>query len=102
MKTAEKLLEKKKWIKAEIERREPQLAETVWKESKERLSDILVKYKDIPEGEHSHTDGYIFPSAAIYLTLKKYIGSREAYDIIETSAAIQSARAAASAISISA
>lgn len=93
METSEKLLKKKAWIKEEITRRRPDISEMVWKEAHTVLDDILSRYKDIPKGERMHTDGYIFPSAAVYLTLKKYIGSRDAYDIIESSAVKKSTEA---------
>lgn len=90
MKTAENILKKKKWIKDEINYRRPEISDKVWREAHILLNEILNKYSDVTNGERMHTDEYIFPSAAIYLTLKKYIGSREAYDIIETSAAKKS------------
>ena len=38
---------------------------------KARLGTIMEKYPGIPKGVRVHTDNYIFPSAAIYLTLKE-------------------------------
>lgn len=93
MKKAEKILKKKKWIKDEIDRRRPEISDMVWREAHTLLDDILEQFDNVNKGERMHTDGYIFPSAAIYLTLKKYVGSREAYDILEKSAAKQSTQA---------
>lgn len=91
MKKAEKLLKKKEWIKDEIERRRPEIADAVWEEAHALLADILERFDDVTKGERMHTEGYIFPSAAVYLTLKKHIEAREAYDILATAAAKQSA-----------
>ena len=39
------------------------------------------EHQDLPKGVASHTDNFIFPAAAIYLSLKEYAPD-EAYDIM--------------------
>ena len=58
----------------------------LWKKSTGRLADILDQYASLPKGVHTHTDSFIFPAAAIYLTAKEHIPADKAYSIIENSA----------------
>ncbi|MBQ6039815.1 MAG: L-2-amino-thiazoline-4-carboxylic acid hydrolase [Oscillospiraceae bacterium] len=86
--TAEKILKKKQFIKAEMDRQlRMELSNQIWKESAAVLTRILRKYADIPDGIHAHTDVFIFPSAAIYLTAQKYVSKEQAYSFIENAAA---------------
>jgi hypothetical protein len=84
MSTAEAIMKKKRFIKKEMDRQiSLEMSDRIWKRSTEKLEQILRKYADIPAGVRSHTDLFIFPSAAIYLTAQEYIGKEQAYAIIE-------------------
>lgn len=94
MTQAQIIMRKKQFIKEEIDRMLPrQQSDLLWKQATARLDRLLRKYADIPKGEHFHTDSYIFPSAAIYLTAKKYLPQEQAYAIIEDAAIRNSSRA---------
>ncbi|MBR4162335.1 MAG: L-2-amino-thiazoline-4-carboxylic acid hydrolase [Solobacterium sp.] len=87
MNQAEKLLEKKQWIKEVMDERLPKKqSEEIWNASIKKLEEILNTYADIPEADKLHAYGFIFPSAAVYLCMKEKIGQEEAYDILETAA----------------
>ena len=68
-------------------------SDKIWKQSVVKLDEMLLKYRDLPEKVHAHTDNYIFPSAAVYLTAKEIIGTKKAYRIIEKSSAYKSGKA---------
>lgn len=86
-KTAEQIMKKKAFIKAEIERQMPKAqAEMLWRQATEKLASIMDRYADLPEGLRPHTDIRIFPSAAIYLTANERLGQKAAYGIIEDAA----------------
>lgn len=92
MKTAEKILKNKKSIKTELDTRMPKAkSDALWDKAKQRLDGILNQYAEIPKGQHLHTDNYIFPAAAIYLTLKEAMDEKEAYAVIENAAIRNSA-----------
>lgn len=59
------------------------ISDSIWEKASLRLKEIMEQYKDIPDGEHLHADNYIFPAAAVYLTLKEEIDERTAYDVVE-------------------
>lgn len=87
VKTAAQIMKSKRFIKAEMDMRmEKTESDALWKRAEHRLGEILAQYGGISKGEHSHTDNYIFPAAAIYLTLKETMEQKEAYDVIERSA----------------
>ena len=87
MKTAKKILIKKKFIKDEMDRKfSKPISDELWEKARARLDSILKQYESIPTGEHTHTDNYIFPAAAIYLTLKEENSSDTAYAVIENAA----------------
>lgn len=87
MKTAAQIMKSKQFIKAELDTRVPlKESDALWKKAECRLDEILKQHADIPKGEHIHTDNYIFPSAAIYLTLKEALGEETAYSVIENAA----------------
>ncbi len=87
MKTAEKIMNKKSVIKAELDRALPKTqSDALWREATERLDGLLARYGSLPKGVHMHTDSRILPSAAIYLTVKDVIGQEKAYRIIEDAA----------------
>lgn len=65
-------------------------SDKLWKKATARLAKIIEKYKDIPKGEHMHTDNAIFPSAAVYLTAKGYMSDKQAFSVIENAAVHES------------
>ena len=72
MTKAEKILESKTFLKNEIEKEIPgNKSARVWQMSKEKLDAIFTKYGELSKGVAAHTDNFIFPSAAIYLSLKE-------------------------------
>ena len=84
MATAENILKKKLWSKKEMDANLPkEESNMLWEQVRKRLDGYLQEYADIPKGEHTHTDSYIFPAAAIYLTLKDAIGAKRAFSILE-------------------
>ena len=90
MATAEQIMEKKAFIRAEMEKQLSKAqSDELWEASTRRLEAILRQYDSLPKGVRIHTDSRIFPSAAIYLTAKPVVGPEKAYAIIEN-AAVQS------------
>lgn len=88
MKTAAQIMRSKRFIKAEMDARMPKAeSDALWEKAGRRLGAIMAQHAEIPKGERSHTDNYIFPAAAIYLTLKETMDQKAAYDVIESSAA---------------
>ena len=84
---AEKIMKKKSFIRKEMERQlGKKLSDEIWTDSTEKLSELLVRYNDLPKGVHTHTDNYIFPSASVYLCAKEKVDQKTAYSIIENSA----------------
>ena len=51
-------------------------------------NELCGKYKDLPKKERLHTEQMIFPRAAIYLQMIKYISQEEAISLIEESVRI--------------
>ena len=87
MTKAQKIMKKKQFIKDEMDRQLTQKRSNfLWRKATKQLDSILDQYKDLPKGVHLHTDSRIIPSAAIYLTAKKYIPAEKAYSIIENAA----------------
>lgn len=83
MTDAEKLLNKKKVYKNEMDRVLPkEQSEWIWKQAAIRLGTIMKEHESVPEGVRMHTNK-IFPSAAVYLSLKEELGPDKAYGIIE-------------------
>ena len=71
MNNSVKILKGKKFIRKEIEKRlNSETALQVWIIAQKKLENMLEKYKGLPEGVQMHTHGFIFPAAAIYLSLK--------------------------------
>lgn len=56
--------------------------EIVWKEAHRKMAKMLERFEGIPKGEKTHTDNSIFPTAAIYLTLKERYPDA-AYDMVK-------------------
>jgi len=87
MKTAAQIMKNKQQIKAEMDARMTKTeSDSLWSKAEQRLDEIMKQYAGIPKGEHAHTDNFIFPSAAIYLTLKEAVGEEVAYSVIENAA----------------
>lgn len=88
---ARKIMKSKAFIKAEMDRQmSRKQSDHLWRKSMKKLGELLEQYKDLPSGVHTHTDNFIFPAAAIYLTAKEHIPADRAYGIIERSAAANS------------
>lgn len=84
---AKKIMKSKSFIKAEMDRQLTQKqSDFLWRKSTKRLDSILIRYQNLPKGVHTHTDRFIFPAAAIYLTAKEYVPAEKAYSIIENAA----------------
>ena len=87
MNTAEKIMNKKVAIKAEMDKTLPKAqSDALWREATAKLDGFLARYSSLPKGVHVHTDSIILPSAAIYLSLKDVIGREKAYRVIEDAA----------------
>lgn len=87
MKTAEQILKKRTFIKEEMDRRIPkEQSSALWYGAEKKLETILDRYRTLPKGVRIHTERYIFPAAAVYLTLKEELGEQAAYRILEDSA----------------
>lgn len=87
MKTAQQIMKSKAFIKKEMDKNLPkEQSDQLWRDAEGRLSAIVDRYSDIPKGAHLHTDNYIFPAAAVYLTVKEAVGQEQAYRIVEDSA----------------
>ena len=61
-------------------------SDEMWRKAEARLEAIMAKYPALPKGVRMHTDNYIFPSAAIYLTVGEMAGWEKAYAVIENAA----------------
>ena len=85
MKTAEQIMKGKRFIKDEMDKQFPN-SDELWRKAEARLGAIMEKYSGIPKGVRIHTDNYIFPSAAIYLTLKEATNWENAYAVVENAA----------------
>lgn len=85
MKTAGQIMEAKRFIKDEMDGKLPN-SDELWRKAEARLGEIMEKYADLSGGVRMHTDNYIFPSAAIYLTLREVTSRENAYAIIEDAA----------------
>ncbi|MBQ6559206.1 MAG: L-2-amino-thiazoline-4-carboxylic acid hydrolase [Erysipelotrichaceae bacterium] len=95
MKKAVKILKKKSFIKKEMDRQlGKELSDEIWQNAHEKLDGFLKRYEDLPEGVHLHTDNYIFPSSAIYLSAIEKTEKETAYRIIEDSASALTNKAA--------
>lgn len=87
MATAEQIMDKKAFIRAEMDKLLSKTqSDELWEASTRRLEAILKQYASLPKGVRRHTDSRIFPSAAIYLTAKPVVGRESAYAIIENAA----------------
>ncbi len=87
MSKAHDILMKKAVYKEEMKKALPkEMSDSLWGRAEEKLSEILGRYGSLPKGVRMHTDSRIFPSAAVYLTLKEELGQEKAYRILEDAA----------------
>ena len=87
MATAKQIMKKKAFIKSEMERElGAAQSDALWQAATKKLDVILREHAALSKGERTHTDGYIFPSAAIYLTAKEVVGQQTAYRVVENAA----------------
>jgi len=84
MKTAEQIMVKRMVFKAELDKRISN-SDELWKKATEKLDEITKQYGTLPDGVLPHTNK-IFPSAAIYLTVKEALGEKEAFAVVEDGA----------------
>ena len=63
--------------------------EIVWKDAHKRLAKMYAEHMDLPKSVKTHTDGFIFPAAAIYLALQERHPDI-AYDVMKTAMAEKS------------
>ena len=69
---AETIMRKKRAFKAEMDKQlTKEQSDAVWENACRLLAEYYDKYKNISEGEKKHTTSFIFPAAAIYLSLKE-------------------------------
>ena len=80
-------MKSKQSFKAEMDHQMPKTtSDTMWEKAEGRLSEIMEQYKEIPKGVHTHTDNYIFPASAIYMTIKEETDEQTAYAVLENAA----------------
>ena len=80
---AEKTMKGKTFIEGEIKRRlSPEMSSKVWRDATLRLARMYEEHQGLSKGVAFHTNKFIFPAAAIYLSLKEYAPD-EAYDILK-------------------
>lgn len=83
MRNVKRTLKKKAYIKKEIARRlTPEDTEKVWGQAHKILAQMYRGHEDLPKKVAAHTENYIFPAAAIYLSLKE-VAPDVAYDVIK-------------------
>ena len=58
-------------------------ATRIFEQAGEELDRIMAQFPDIPKGERSHTDQYIFPRAALYRVLRSAFGEEAAMEMID-------------------
>lgn len=78
-----KVLKSKESFKAEMAKRfSSSDIEKIWADAEKRLYDMYAGHTDLPKGVSAHTDNFIFPAAAIYLSMKE-IDKDAAYEIMK-------------------
>lgn len=83
MRNVRKVMKGKLAFKEEIDRRlSAEDSEKVWKQAHKRLAKMYRDYSNLPKGVSNHTDSFIFPAAAIYLSIRK-VAPEEAFDIMK-------------------
>ena len=94
MKSAQKIMKGKASIKKMMDGQLPkEQSDAIWAGAIERLAYILARYEVLPKGVRPHTDNYIFPSAAIYLSAKEVLGQEAAFKLVEDAAILNSRKA---------
>ena len=84
-KKACKVMKSKKFLKAETAKRfAASETEKIWVDAEKRLFEFYALHTDLPKGVSAHTDSFIFPAAAIYLSLKEEAPDK-AFEIMECS-----------------
>ena len=82
-KKVNKIIKQKLNYKKELQNRLPEeTCNKIWKNIHQRLTSFYEEYNDLPKGVASHTDAFIFPAAAIYLSIKEYAPD-QAFDVME-------------------
>ncbi len=78
-----KTMKRKKAFKNEIVTRLslPEF-EMIWRDAHKRLYRMYADHQDLSKGVAMHTDGFIFPAAAIYLAMKE-VDPDMAYDVMK-------------------
>ncbi len=77
MKKAAKILKQKTIFKTEISNNfSAEDTETIWHDAHVRLQKMYASHADLSAGIKKHTDGFIFPAAAIYLAIKEKDGEK--------------------------
>ena len=80
-------MKSKTFIRAEMEKTLPkEKSDALWLDAEMRLDEILTRYTSLPKGVRFHTERFIFPSAAVYLTLKNAVDEKTAWRIVENAA----------------
>ena len=85
VKTAEQIMKGRRFIKGEMDKQFPN-GDELWRKAEDKLGAIMGKHSGIKKGVRMHTDNYIFPSAAIYLTLREATDRESAYAVVENAA----------------
>ncbi len=87
MTNAERIMKSKAFIKAELDQTLLKSeSDALWQRATEQLASMLEQYRALPKGVRGHTDHFIFPAAAVYLTAKEALGEKAAYQILESAA----------------
>ena len=82
-KKVNKIIKQKLNYKKELQNRLPEeTCNKIWEKIHQRLTSYYEEYKDLPKRIASHTDTFIFPAAAIYLSIKEYAPD-QAFHIME-------------------
>ena len=85
MKTAAQIMKRKRAFKDALDARLPkEQSDALWRRAQRRLDEFLKQYGGIPKGVHVHTDNFIFPAAAVYLSAKEQLPSERAYGLVES------------------
>ncbi len=78
-----RIMKSKKALKDEIENRfSVSESKRIWKNAHKRLYKIYAEHENLPKGVSAHTDSFIFPAAAIYLSIKEKDPDM-AYDVMK-------------------
>jgi len=83
MRNVNKTMKNKEFFKKAIDAKiSADASDRVWEQAHKRLAKMYRDHQDLPKRVASHTDSFIFPTAAIYLSLKKEC-PKQAYDIVK-------------------